>query len=173
MIHFLEAIEVPDLPILIGDQRSWQRIKRLQSDRARELSSAYLEDFLKTKLHIYHTTTKSYDPQSNGTAERAVGLVKCLLCKGLGIEQHSPPLGALCDTDRDTDPPTYEVVKAANPTLCPPEAPLVSLMTEKRCEADMTDLVIGQKVAESTGEERKKWIEAARKEVKNLTDQER
>eukprot|EP00971_Amphidinium_carterae_P240232 4769681-Amphidinium_carterae.1 len=109
----------------------------------------------------------------------------------------------------DTDPPTYEVVKAANPTLCPHEAPLVTLMAEKHSEVDMTDLVdyydseglspqvapfvltssldpesleeikreltgqtiqvTVQKVAESTGEERKKWIEAARKEVNILT----
>eukprot|EP00971_Amphidinium_carterae_P080461 1592162-Amphidinium_carterae.2 len=51
-------------------------------------------------------------------------------------------------------------------------------MTEKQGEVEMTDLVdyydstglSPQKVAESTGDERKKWREAATKDVKNLTN---
>eukprot|EP00971_Amphidinium_carterae_P184693 3666859-Amphidinium_carterae.3 len=40
---------------------------------------------------------------------------------------------------RDTDP-LYEVKKAANPTLRPPATPLVTFMTEKQGQVDMTDL---------------------------------
>ena len=43
--------------------------------------------FLTNHKSIYHTFTSSYDPQANGTAERAVGLVKSLAARALATAQ--------------------------------------------------------------------------------------
>ena len=54
------------------------RIKSLHSDRAREFTAPFFENFLSNHCSIYHTLTSGYDPQANGTAERFVGLIKTL-----------------------------------------------------------------------------------------------
>ena len=62
------------------------RVKCLHSDRAGEFTAPYLERLL-TKHKIYQTFTSGYDPQSNGTAEHAVGLVKSLAARALASAQ--------------------------------------------------------------------------------------
>ena len=52
---------------------------------------SFIEKFLAHRRGIYHTLTTGYDPQANGTAERAVGLIKalasrCLVTSGMDSE---------------------------------------------------------------------------------------
>ena len=64
-----------------------QRVKRLHSDRAGEFTAPYFERFLTNHKSIYHAFTSGNDPQANGTAERAVGLVKYLAVRALSTAQ--------------------------------------------------------------------------------------
>ena len=105
-----EGLEITDSP----------RIKRLHSDRARELTALYFQKFLSNHRSIYHTLITEYDPKANGTAERSVRLMKALgarclttsglpqefwgyavryaaqslLCSSLQRKQRSPPFGS-------------------------------------------------------------------------------
>ena len=63
------------------------RVKRLHSDRAGEFTAPCFERFLTNHKSIYHTVTSGYDPQANGAAERAVGLVKSLAARALATAQ--------------------------------------------------------------------------------------
>ena len=86
MTAFFESLTIPGLPL--GDT---PRIRRLHSDRAGEFTSKYFETFLTNHKSIFHSLTSGYNPQANGTAERAVGLVKalasrCLSASGLGSQ---------------------------------------------------------------------------------------
>ena len=63
------------------------RVKRLHSDRAGEFTAPYFERSLTNRKSISHTLTSGYDPQANGTAERAVGLVKSLAARALATAQ--------------------------------------------------------------------------------------
>ena len=82
-------------------------------------TAPYFERFLSNHKSIYHTLTKGYNPQANGTAERSVGLIKSfaaralsssgldpsywsyavryaaqsLICSALQRSQRSPPFG--------------------------------------------------------------------------------
>eukprot|EP00971_Amphidinium_carterae_P251361 4989806-Amphidinium_carterae.1 len=97
-----------------------KRVRRIHTDRARELTSAFLENFLTRYPQVLHTHTRGYEPQANGTAERGVGMIKTLelrslthsklprefwsfaalyaaqslLCKALQRKQCSPPFGS-------------------------------------------------------------------------------
>ena len=63
------------------------RVKRLHSDRAGEFNASYFERFLTNHKSIYPASTSCYDPQSNGTAERAITLVKSLAARALATAQ--------------------------------------------------------------------------------------
>eukprot|EP00971_Amphidinium_carterae_P319912 6358999-Amphidinium_carterae.1 len=105
-INLIEALEFEGFPI--GERR----VRRVHTDRARELTSSFLETFLTRYPQLLHTHTKS-----NGTAERGVGMVKThsklpshgpsefwsfaalyaaqsLLCKALQRKQRSPLFGS-------------------------------------------------------------------------------
>ena len=115
MVNYFESLCFEGFPITDAP-----RIRRLHSDRAREFTAAFFEKFLAHRRGIYHTLTTGYDPQANGTAERAVGLIKALasrclvtsgmdsefwsyavryaaqslMCAGLQRHQRSPPFGS-------------------------------------------------------------------------------
>ena len=115
MTSYFESLSFEGFPITDSP-----RIRRLHSDRAGEFTAPYLQKFLHNHRSIYHTLTTGYDPQSNGTAERAVGLLKTLgarclasaqvseqfwsyavryatqslICSALQRKQKSPPFGA-------------------------------------------------------------------------------
>ena len=115
MVNYFESLCFEGFPITDAP-----RIRRLHSDRAREFTAAFFEKFLAHRRGIYHTLTTGYDPQANGTAERAVGLIKALasrclmtsgmdsefwsyavryaaqslICAGLQRHQRSPPFGS-------------------------------------------------------------------------------
>ena len=78
MVAFFEALQSEGFTI--GET---SRIKRLHSDRAREFTAPYFSRFLANHKTIHHSFTSGYDPQTNGTAERAVGLVKSLASRCL------------------------------------------------------------------------------------------
>ena len=86
MVNYFESLCFEGFPITDAP-----RIRRLHSDRAREFTAAFFEKFLAHRRGIYHTLTTGYDPQANGTAERAVGLIKalasrCLVTSGMDSE---------------------------------------------------------------------------------------
>ena len=86
MVNYFESLCFEGFPISDAS-----RIRRLHSDRAREFTAAFFEKFLAHRQGIYHTLTTGYDPQANGTAERAVGLIKalasrCLVTSGMDSE---------------------------------------------------------------------------------------
>ena len=117
LVAFLEALQSEGFAI--GET---SRIKRIQSDRAGEFTAPYFSRFLANHKTIHHSLTSGYDPQSNGTAERSIGLIKSLaarcfctsgldstywsyairyaaqslLCQALQIRQKSLPLGSSC-----------------------------------------------------------------------------
>ena len=78
MVAFFEALQSEGFTI--GET---SRIKRLHSDRAGEFTAPYFSRFLANHKTIHHSFTSGYDPQANGTAERAVGLVKSLASRCL------------------------------------------------------------------------------------------
>ena len=59
------------------------RAKRLHSDTVGELTAPYFARFVNSRQTIYHTFTSGYGPQANGTAERAIGLIKSLAARAL------------------------------------------------------------------------------------------
>ena len=86
MVNYFESLCFEGFPITDAP-----RIRRLHSDRAREFTAAFFEKFLAHRRGIYLTLTTGYDPQANGTAERAVGLIKalasrCLMTSGMDSE---------------------------------------------------------------------------------------
>ena len=113
MLAFFEESEsfpiYPDQP----------RVRRIRSDRAKEFVTRPFQEHCAPK-RIRLTTTAGYEPQSNGTAERAVGLIKsvasrclhrtqlphscwnfaaqyaaqCFLLSALQQSQVSPPFGS-------------------------------------------------------------------------------
>eukprot|EP00971_Amphidinium_carterae_P176795 3505559-Amphidinium_carterae.1 len=125
MINIFEAMEFEGFPIT-----SERRVRRLHTDRARELTSDFLDKFLTRYPQVLHTHTRGYDPQANGTAERGVGMIKtlvsrslahsglprefwsfaalyaaqALLCKALQRKQKSPPFGSMV-ISRTLNPP--------------------------------------------------------------------
>eukprot|EP00971_Amphidinium_carterae_P222343 4413112-Amphidinium_carterae.1 len=78
MINLFEAMEFEGFPIT-----SERRVRRLHTDRARELTSDFLDKFLTRYPQVLHTHTRGYDPQANGTAERGVGMIKTLVSRSL------------------------------------------------------------------------------------------
>ena len=78
MVAFFEALQSEGFNI--GESC---RIKRLHSDRAGEFTAPFFSRFLSNHKTIDHTFTSGYDPQANGTAERAVGLIKSLTSRAL------------------------------------------------------------------------------------------
>ena len=82
MAAYLEALQTEGLPI---DETS--RIKRLHSDRAGEFTTPFFARFLGNHKSIHHSFTSGYDPQSNGTAERSVGLIKSLASRALAAAE--------------------------------------------------------------------------------------
>ena len=115
MVAFFEALQCKGFTI--GET---SRVKRLHSDRAGEFTAPCFARFINSHHTIYHTFASGYDPQANGTAERAVGLIKslaaralatanldstywsysvryasqCLLCHALQLRQRSLPFGS-------------------------------------------------------------------------------
>ena len=115
MVSYFESLTSEGFPLTDAP-----RIRRLHSDRAGEFTAPFFEKFLAHRRGIYHTLTTGYDPQANGTAERAVGLLKALsarclsssnlgkdywsyavryaaqslLCAALQKKQRSPPFGS-------------------------------------------------------------------------------
>ena len=63
------------------------RIKRLHSDRAGEFIAPFFARFLGNHKSIHHSFTSGYDPQSNGTAERSVGLIKSFASRALATAE--------------------------------------------------------------------------------------
>ena len=82
MVAFFESLHFEGFTITDSS-----RVKRLHSDRAGEFTAPFFERFLINHKSIYHTFTSGYDPQANGTAERAVGLVKSLAARALATSQ--------------------------------------------------------------------------------------
>ena len=82
MVAYLEALQTEGLPI--GET---SRIKRLHSDRAGEFTAPFFARFLGNHKSIHHSFTSGYDPQSNGTAERSVGLIKSLASRALATAE--------------------------------------------------------------------------------------
>ena len=76
MVAFFESLQSEGFTVADSS-----RVKRLHSDRAGEFIAPYFERFLINHESIYHTFTSGHDPQSNGTAERAIGLVKSLAAR--------------------------------------------------------------------------------------------
>ena len=115
MLAFFEGLESEGFYI----NPAQQRVRRIHSDRAKEFVTRPFQEFC-TQKGIRLTTTAGYEPQSNGTAERAVGLIKsiasrclhhaqlphacwnyaafyaaqCFLLSSLQQRQVSPPFGA-------------------------------------------------------------------------------
>eukprot|EP00971_Amphidinium_carterae_P211866 4204331-Amphidinium_carterae.1 len=78
MINLFEALEFEGFPIT-----PHRRVRRIHTDRARELTSEFLETFLTRYPQVLLTHTKGYDPQASGTAERGVGMIKALVLRSL------------------------------------------------------------------------------------------
>ena len=78
IVAFFESLEFEGFAITDSF-----RNKRLHSDRAGEFTAPFFERFLVNHKAIYHTFTSGYDAQANGTAERAVGLIKSLAARAL------------------------------------------------------------------------------------------
>ena len=81
-VAYLEALQTEGLPI--GET---SHIKRLHSDRAGEFTAPFFARFLGNHKSRHHSLTSDYDPQSNGTAERSVGLIKSLASRALAIAE--------------------------------------------------------------------------------------
>ena len=66
----LESIDIPEFPL-----REERRIRATQSDRAREFEGRNFQEFCQERAYDHRVTT-GYDPASNGTAEKIVGIIK-------------------------------------------------------------------------------------------------
>ena len=97
MVSFLEALQTESFGI--GET---SRIRRLHSDRAGEFTATYFSRFLAGHKSMRHSFTSGYDPQANGTAERAVGLIKSLASRRLCTANldHSYWFFAVCRCDK-------------------------------------------------------------------------
>ena len=82
------------------------RIKRLHSDRAGEFTAPYFARFLANHKSMHHSFASGYDPQANGTAERAVGLIKSLASR------------CLCTANLDHSYWSFAVRYAAQSLIC-------------------------------------------------------
>ena len=71
MVAFFEALQCEGF----GRLCQWRKspVKRLP----------YVARFINSHQTIYHTFTSGYNPQANGTAERAIGLIKSLAARAL------------------------------------------------------------------------------------------
>ena len=85
MVAYLEALQSEGFAI--GET---SRVKRIHSDRAGEFTAPFFAKFLADHKTIYHSFTSGYDPQSNGTAERSVGLIKALAARALATAHLDP-----------------------------------------------------------------------------------
>ena len=85
MVAFFESLQSEGFAI--GETC---RVKRLHSDRAGEFTAPYFARFLANHKTIHHSFTSGYDPQSNGTAERSVGLIKSLAARCLKFASLEP-----------------------------------------------------------------------------------
>ena len=114
LVNWIESLNVGVLPP-VGQKR----VFRIQSDRGLEFCNASLAKWCH-EHSAHHSKTIGYDPQSNGTAERCVGIVRtvarrlltsakmdsefwswavrycfvCLLCQALRLDDSLPPFGA-------------------------------------------------------------------------------
>ena len=86
MVAYLEALQSEGFAI--GET---SRVKRIHSDRAGEFTAPFFAKFLADHKTIHHSFTSGYDPQSNGTAERSVGLIKALAARALATAHLDPP----------------------------------------------------------------------------------
>ena len=78
MFAYLEALRTAGLRT-----SETSRVKRPESDRAGEFSAPFSARFLRIHESIHHSFTSCYNPQSNGTAEGSVGLIKSLASHAL------------------------------------------------------------------------------------------
>ena len=101
LVAFFEALQSEGCAI--GETN---RIKRIHSDRAGEFTAPYFSRFLANHKTIHHSFTSGYDPQSNGNAERSVGLIKSLAAR------------SLCTSGLDSTYWSYAVRYAAQSLLC-------------------------------------------------------
>ena len=76
MVAFFKMLEFEGFAITDSS-----RLEHLHSDRAGEFTVPLFARFLVNHKTIYHTFTFGYDLQANGTAERAVGLIKTLAAR--------------------------------------------------------------------------------------------
>ena len=70
MCEELESMDIPEFPL--GEER---RIRTIQSDRAREFEGRMFQEFCHERAYD-HTVNTGYNPASNGTAEKIVGMIK-------------------------------------------------------------------------------------------------
>ena len=75
MVAYLKALQTVTEGLPICETSC---IKRLHSDRAGEFTAPFFARFLGNHKSMHQSFTSGYDPQSNGTAERSVGLIKSL-----------------------------------------------------------------------------------------------
>ena len=85
MVAYFEALQSEGFAI--GET---SRVKRIHSDRAGEFTAPFFAKFLADHKTIHHSFTSGYDPQSNGTAERSVGLIKALAARALATAHLDP-----------------------------------------------------------------------------------
>ena len=69
----------------IGETSRAKRVQTLQSDRAGEFTTPFFAKLRADHKTIHHSFTSGYDPQSNGTAERSVGLIEALSARALEL----------------------------------------------------------------------------------------
>ena len=101
MVSYQECRQCEGLPV-----GGTSRIKRLHSDRSGEFTAPFLARLLSNHKSTYHSFSSGYDPQANGTAQRAVGLIKCLSSR------------ALATSHLDVSYWSYAVRYAAQSPLC-------------------------------------------------------
>ena len=85
MVAYFEALQSEGFAI--GET---SRVKSIHSDRAGEFIAPFFAKFLADHKTIHHSFTLGYDPQSNGTAERSVGLIKALAARALATAHLDP-----------------------------------------------------------------------------------
>ena len=115
------------------------RIKRLHSDRVGEFTAPFFMRLLSNHCSIYHTLNSGYDLQTNGTAERAVGLIKTLASRCLNAHQSLNQFHKQsCDeTDLSDYPPLtlpdHHLEKRAPLRSCPNGSPARSDSLRVKC----------------------------------------
>ena len=85
MVAYFEALQSEGFAI--GET---SRVKRIHSDRAGEFTAPFFAKFLAHHKTIHHSFTSGDDPQSNGTAERSVGVIKALAARALATARLDP-----------------------------------------------------------------------------------